>query len=339
MLEAISTEIKLQSNYLSDNIDSIYFGGGTPSLLNGKEVSYLLQVINNVFKTEDVQEVTLEANPDDLTDHKLKELNEAGINRLSIGIQSFDDGVLTFLNRAHSSERGINCISSAKKAGFEAISADLIYGIPNRDHAMWKKDIDQLISQNPEHISAYCLTIEPKTAFGHWAKTNKIKPVEDEYAADQFDILINELERAGYEQYEVSNFCRDKKYARHNTAYWQQKPYLGIGPSAHSYNIVSRQYNVSNNAKYLKSINEGILPFEIEHLSEADKINDLLLTGLRTKWGVNLKKNNLSKHVSQSYINQLIDHKKAFLQNDFLILTKEGRLLADKISSDLFILE
>lgn len=339
MLNCICKELTMQTHYLSEAINTIYIGGGTPSLLDIVDIKKLIKTVYENYNVSSNPEITLEANPDDLNKKKLIELARVGINRLSVGIQSFDDQVLRFLNRAHNATEAKQSISDARAAGFTSISADLIYGIPDRDHKAWKKDLKLLIEGSPDHISAYCLTVEPKTTFGNWHEKGALKPVTDDFAAEQFDILVDELDKAGYEQYEVSNFAKAKNYSKHNTSYWQQKPYLGIGPSAHSYNLLTRQYNIKNNAKYMNEIEDGNIPCDHEVLSEEDKINDVLLTGLRTKWGINLMTHDLGKKLDMKYIDKLIEHNKAIIRNDHLVLTREGRLLADQISSDLFIIE
>lgn len=340
MLQSIQNELTLQKNYLKEPIETIYFGGGTPSILLAKELSNILEVINNNYEIALDPEITLEANPDDLSVKQLEAMRLIGINRLSIGIQSFDDEVLKFLNRAHNQKQAHDCIDSARKVGFDNISIDLIYGIPDRDHQKWLDDLNKVLSMTPEHISAYCLTIEPQTAFGKWVKKGKITPLEDDYSATQFETMIDVLGKQGFEQYEVSNFCRDGNYSKHNTSYWQQKPYLGVGPGAHSYNLVSRQFNIRNNPKYIESLKNNSIPFEIENLSKNDVINDYILTAIRTKWGIDLGKlEKIGYHNDQKYIHSLLTNKLALKENNNLILTSAGKLLADKISSDMFLID
>lgn len=337
IVQSLMKELKLQTHYLNEPIKTIYFGGGTPSLLDTSEIDQILEAIFAHYSVDRNVEITLEANPDDLDKTKLTSLYKAGINRLSIGIQSFDEDVLKFLNRAHTKKQAENCIKEAKSVGFDNLTLDLIYGIPGRDHTLWLKDIQKLTDHDPNHISAYCLTIEPRTAFGNWAKKGKLTPVTEDFAAEQFELLIDRLEAKGYEQYEISNFCRNEQYSKHNTAYWQKTPYLGIGPSAHSYNIISRQYNVRNNAKYVKSLSEGKIPFELEKLSIIDQLNDYLLIGIRTKWGIDLDEFNQMYNLDSDYIDMLQKSGKAFVRDNRLILTKEGRFVADQITADLFI--
>lgn len=341
---AINKELELQCDYLDqENLQTIYFGGGTPSLLNKEELSIIFEGIQKNFSTNTINEYTLEANPDDLTLPVLEMLWSLGINRLSIGIQSFDDAVLKSLNRAHTKAQAESCFKDARSVGFNNISCDLIYAIPGLSDKDWKHSIHQLLELNPEHISAYSLTIEEKTVFGNWQKNGKLNPMEDDHAAQQLEILVSVLADYGYEQYEVSNFAKPNFIAVHNTNYWKQEKYLGIGPSAHSFNGVSRQFNVPNNAKYIQTIESGVIPFTLETLSKEDLINEYVLTTLRTKWGSNMKRlqeefgYDLQNENSQ-YIEQLLNTDLAILQNHFLILTRKGMMLGDKIASDLFVM-
>ncbi len=340
---AIVSELNIQKDYLEgESIATIYFGGGTPSLLSLKELDCIFTSIYNNFKIDLDAEITFEANPDDLSLEKLKELKQFGINRLSIGIQSFDDHVLKFLNRVHSKTSAIDCVVQAQDVGFNNISLDLIYAIPGQDHDAWKSNIRQAIALKPQHISSYSLTIEDKTAFGRWSAQGKLKAVDDDISATQLEILIDELVLDGFEHYEVSNFGRPGFHSRHNSNYWKQKKYLGIGPSAHSYNGVSRQFNINNNNIYIKAIKQGKIAYEIEVLSKEDKVNEYLLTTLRTNWGsdLNLLRNNfkydlLAQH--GDYIESIIRKNLAQIDKGVLKLTTTGKLYADKIASDLFL--
>jgi oxygen-independent coproporphyrinogen III oxidase len=341
MVEALNKEVYLQKAYLEDElIETIYFGGGTPSLLSDKELGYLLNSIHTNFNVK-AKEVTLEANPDDLRAETLSQLRHLGINRLSIGIQSLDDRILKFLNRSHTSEEAITCFDLSRKSGFNNLSLDLIYAIPGQDSASWKKIVERAIDLSPEHISAYSLTIEKKTVFGNWQRKGTLLVESDEIAAEQMEILIDLLGSAGYDHYEISNFCKPGLHSKHNSSYWLQKKYLGIGPSAHSYDGRSRQFNVRNNPFYIQSIEQGKVPFKLEILSRANKINEYLLTTLRTNWGcdvehlVNEFDYDLMKERSETlkvfFANRLLEKK-----DRFLLLTCKGKLLADKIASDLF---
>ncbi len=345
MIHAFLREIEFQKDYLNgEPINTIYFGGGTPSLLLAEELNLLMEGIKNYFKVSASCEITLEANPDDLTLMKLQSLKEQGINRLSIGIQSFDNEVLQFLNRVHDSIAAETCVRLAREAGFENISIDLIYAIPNQNHSAWERNIKQALTLKPNHISSYSLTIEEKTTFGRWAASGKLKVKDDEFAATQLIMLVDKLEEKGYEQYEVSNFALSGFQSQHNSNYWRQQKYLGIGPSAHSYNGGSRQYNISNNHLYLKSLEKNTIPATVEILTLAEIINDYLLTTLRTSWGANLLslKENFNFNLIEEherYIKSLVTGGLAQIQNETLILTKAGKLFADKIASDLFVIK
>ena len=340
-MEALVKEMELQKDYLEgEEIETIYFGGGTPSLLSQQEVEKLLRALNKTFPIAEAPEITLEANPDDLDRQKLRELYAAGINRLSIGIQSFHDTHLQSLNRAHSATEAKNSVLLAREAGFSNISIDLIYAIPSPDDTLWLTDLEEALLLQPEHISSYCLTIEPKTAFGNWLKKGKLKPIDEEYAARQFEILLQKLQEAGYEQYEISNFCLPGSQSRHNSSYWQQKKYLGLGPSAHSYNRISRQYNVGNNARYLKALANNQLPFEREELQRANMINEYIMTGLRTSQGCKLTYLRQQyqfdlKAANEGLLSSLLQQNYAFFKEDALVLTDTGKLLADEIASKL----
>ncbi|HEX6226454.1 MAG TPA: radical SAM family heme chaperone HemW [Chryseolinea sp.] len=338
----IEAELRMQKGYMGgEKVNTIYFGGGTPSMISNAEVNGILETIFKNFDVEPSSEITLEANPDDLSPGKLSELAKIGINRLSIGIQSFDDAVLKFLNRAHDSGSAVSSFEEARKAGFENISIDLMYALPGQDMNDWKKNIDLALRLAPNHISAYSLTIEERTVFGKWAATKKIKPHDDDGAALELLMLVDELEMGGFEHYEVSNFAMPGYISKHNSSYWKGVRYLGVGPSAHSYDGMSRQYNVSNNHLYVKAIESGQIPATFEALTREDKINDYLLTTLRTSWGSDLEK--LSKEHQYDllkfhgdYVHRLVAEGYAALTNETLRLTKSGRLLADKIASDLF---
>lgn len=344
LCEAIRQEIHLQQNFFppSTTIQTVYFGGGTPSLLTFEEMNGIMESLHQHFQIANNAEITFEANPDDLTIEKLNELKQLGINRLSIGIQSFDDDVLRFLNRAHHAQAAITCVEEARKAGFKNISIDLIYAIPSQTDDQWQSNIEKALALDPEHISSYSLTIEEKTVFGRWKSRGKLKAIDDEIAARQLELLVTKLHAAGYDQYEVSNFGKPQYYSQHNSSYWQGQHYLGLGPSAHSYNGVVRQFNIANNHNYLKSIREGTVPYDVEVLTKENKINDYLLTTLRTSWGANLQwmmdAFGYDLMAEQNhYIQHLLQHQLATLENQTLILTPRGKLLADKISSDLFV--
>lgn len=337
---AIADELRLQKEYLEDGVvNTIYFGGGTPTLLSPQNLDVIIDAVKKNFNISTSHEFTVEANPDDLSNEKLAYLKAAGVSRLSIGIQSFNDSILRFLNRAHSAQQIIESFSLSREHGFENISIDLIFAIPDQDHEEWRQNIHKAIELQPQHISAYSLTIEEKTVFGRWQKTGKLNPVDEEFSAQQFEILMTEMERAGYEQYEISNFCQPGYRSQHNSSYWGGQHYLGVGPSAHSYNGNTRQFNVANNHQYLSSIRQGKVPYELEILSTSNKVNEFIFTSLRTAEGCDISKLkaqfnfDLSKH---RLLHSVLDNKLATLEGTILKLTRTGKLLADKIAADFF---
>lgn len=343
LVNALLIELDLRQEELKGQlIETIYFGGGTPSLLSSSELNSIITKIRDRFDVVDFAEITLEANPDDLTKEILSEYHGQGINRLSIGIQTFQDDLLNFLNRAHTSREAQICVKYAQEIGIDNISIDLIYGIHGSDIHSFKKDIEMTLALNVPHISAYCLTIEEKTAFGKWNKEGKIKDVEDQDAISQYEILTTELRKANYEQYEISNFARNQRYSKHNSNYWRQKNYLGIGPGAHSFDGSKRSYNISNNAKYIKALKQLTLPIESEILSKRDRVNEYFLTTLRTKWGVNLLylKEELGFTITPSqseYFDEIKDNDWVRLFDNHITLTEKGKLFADEITLQLFI--
>jgi oxygen-independent coproporphyrinogen-3 oxidase len=343
MVDAIVKEIAMQKDYLGgEEISTIYFGGGTPSLLTKGDLSKIINEIKNHYELILAPEITLEANPDDLDSRKLDELNSIGVNRLSIGIQSFRDDILRFFNRAHNSHDATKSIEAARAAGFNNISIDLIYGVPNQDDVAWKSGIEEALMFRPEHISAYSLTIEERTVFGKWKASNKITPMDEELVAGQFEILMDILTKRGYDHYEISNFGLPGFHSRHNSNYWNRVKYLGVGPSAHSYDNVARQFNVSNNAIYIRKMEFGEIPFEREILTTEDKINEYFFIGLRTSVGCDfdyLKTEYDFRPTAAQlrYIEQLVALGKASFDGHLLKLNSKGKLLADKIASDLFV--
>ena len=343
LLSALVKEIKLQKDYLSnENIETIYFGGGTPSLLSGDEVSVLIEEIQKNFKVIINPEITLEANPDDLNLKKLKEFRNTEINRFSIGVQSFFDEDLKWMNRAHQALEAEVAIKRAQDFGFENLSIDLIYGFSLLTEEKWRANIQNAVEFQIPHISSYNLIIEPKTALYKFVKSGNEKNVDDLQSATQFEILMETLEHNGFEHYEISSFAKPKQYAKHNTNYWKGISYLGIGPSAHSFNGESRQWNVANNAKYLAELNLSKIPFEKELLSKNDKFNEYLMTGLRTMWGLDLDK--ITKDFGADYKSYLVKNAEEFLEKEQLLildekikLTKKGKFFADSIAAELFI--
>ncbi|RYF70960.1 MAG: radical SAM family heme chaperone HemW, partial [Cytophagaceae bacterium] len=283
LVEAMAQEIDLRHTYLPKApLETIYLGGGTPSLLKEAELAHIFEAIHRNFSVLPSAEITLEANPDDLDAPAHLAMLRRYVNRLSIGIQTFDEETLRWMNRAHNATEAETCVHRARDAGFNNLSIDLIYGISERT---WATDLTKAVALDVPHLSAYNLTIEPDTAFGRWAAKGKLTPVDENLSAIQFTELDTALDTAGYVHYEISNFAKPGHLARHNTAYWQRKPYLGIGPSAHSYDGHSRQHNVANNALYVKALTSHQIPADYEELTRADQVNEYLLTGLRTIWG------------------------------------------------------
>jgi len=342
IINALTEEIRLRKNYLpKENIQSIYFGGGTPSLLEKNELSILLNEIYKHFKLSEKCEITLEANPDDLSKQKILALKKAGINRLSVGVQSFFDDDLKFLNRAHTSKQALYSIKEAQEIGFTNITIDLIYGVPELTLQKWQSNIEQTLKLEVPHISAYALTVEPQTALHHFIKIGKNKAINEDAAVQHYKLLCNALYNAGFIHYEISNFAKPNFYSVHNTSYWQQKNYLGIGPSAHSFNGYSRQWNIKNNALYLKKIKEGEVFFEKEELSISTKFNEYILTGLRTIWG--LEKKYLTENFG-NFLPAFNKQKEEFVIKELIkesethiTLTEKGKLFADQIASDFFV--
>ena len=345
MLEALRAELKLRSHYLEgQTIETIYFGGGTPSLLSADELQRLLDVVFQNYNVAGSPEITLEANPDDLTYLKILELTRTPINRLSIGIQSFRNEDLKWMNRAHTAAQADFSVKCAQDRGFENITIDLIYSIPGLSLAAWQQNIQKAVDLEVQHISAYSLTVEPKTVLGQQHSKGEMHPVADTVSEEHFLALRHTLMRSGFEQYEVSNFCKPTMHSRHNSAYWNGAHYLGVGPSAHSFNGQSRQWNIANNAQYIRGIQEDTPMFEVEVLHNTTRYNEYVMTRLRTKWGIDLD------HIQQAFGIDLIGREKNRIEqwqqgelivcdNHVLQLTEKGLLLADRIASDLFIVE
>lgn len=341
MVAAILREIDLKKEYLSNkNIETIYFGGGTPSLLDEQDLNLFFEKIYQNYSVDKDAEITLEANPDDLSLEKLIILKNSPINRLSIGVQSFSQEDLTFMNRAHNVMEAENCIRNAQDQGFDNLTVDLIYGSPTTSNQQWETNVQKLFDFEIPHLSCYCLTVEPGTALDHFVKKGKAMPVNEEESAHQFEVLMQMMEANGYKHYEISNFAKPGKYARHNSNYWFGKSYLGVGPSAHSFDGKSRQWNVAHNAKYLKALGKDELIFEKEILTPEQQFNEYLMTSLRTMWGCDLKK---IKSLGAEFEKYFISKVDLFLKNETMrregehfILTKKGKLLADNISMELF---
>jgi oxygen-independent coproporphyrinogen-3 oxidase len=343
MIDVICLELKHRKNEIEKfEVESIYFGGGTPSLLAAEDLKKIMDTILQNYVVKGLLEVTLEANPDDITGENLRGWKVGGIDRLSVGIQSFKQSDLEWMNRAHNVDEANNCVALAKSAGFSSFSVDLIYGLPALTLQEWESHIQNVIDYGVAHISAYCLTVEEKTALANKVKTGEISPADEDAQAEQFEFLVQKLKTAGYEQYEVSNFCLPGKEAIHNSGYWKGSNYIGIGPSAHSFDGKTRRFNVANNAQYMNKLEKGEVYYEIEGLSENQRFNELILTGIRTKWGVS--KNRLTEIclLTKAFNAQLNQFKeKGWLreENGTIFLQGEGWLMADHIASELFISE
>lgn len=340
LMKALLKEITLQKGFLdNETVETIYFGGGTPSLLSIEDLHAILSTLNENFKVTDDAEITFEANPDDITEEKLIEWKKAGITRLSIGVQSFFEEDLKWMNRAHNAGQAILSLHLAIKY-FDNITIDLIYGLPDLTNEKWKHNVDTAISLGIPHLSCYALTVEPKTPLDKMIKLNKSKDINPDKQSEQFLLLMEWLAEAGYEHYEISNFAKPEFRSRHNSSYWQGKKYLGLGPSAHSFNGKERQWNISNNNAYINSINENKMPAEKEILTETQRVNEYIMTSLRTMEGLKFEHIQFTEVMtkvellkkSQRFINSGL----LSFQNDTLILTIEGKLLADGIASDLF---
>ena len=340
--DAISGELIQRKNYLEgQTIETIYFGGGTPSRIETDDIKKILNSIQKYFHVEPDAEITLEANPDDLTPVKFTALKKAGINRLSIGIQSFRQEDLGFLSRTHTSAQVTQCITDAQQAGFQNLSIDLIYGIPTLTDEGWKENLQKAFSFGISHISAYSLTVEDKTPLELMIRKGKMKPVDENLSLSQFKILCTMMQEHGYEHYEVSNFCLPGAYSRHNTAYWKGKSYLGAGPSAHSYNGISRCWNVANLATYIETVSVGEVKSEQELLSPTTQLNEYIMTSLRTMWGCNLVmvRQKFGEEIAENLLLDaltFIESKQMIYREGKLALTPEGLLFADGISSQLF---
>jgi len=341
LIEALVKEIQLQKHYLGgETIDTIYFGGGTPSLLTEGEISLLLNTITNLHSVAADAEITLEANPDDLDKAKLQALGQTPVNRFSIGIQSFFDEDLQWMNRAHRASEGESSVKRAQDMGFENITVDLIYGYPLLTDQKWKFNTDKVFELEVSHVSAYSMTVEPRTALASFIKQKKQPAMNDEQSAAQFTYLMDAMQTKGFEHYEISNFCKPGFYSRHNSNYWRGVKYLGLGPSAHSYNGETRQWNIANNTKYMQGLDTGKIPAETEVLSDIDKLNEYIMTSLRTAWGLDLDKLN---HIASSSADELqkiavlfFDKDWLSQQNNIITLTQTGKLYADHIAAELF---
>ncbi|MCY1494491.1 Oxygen-independent coproporphyrinogen-III oxidase 1 [compost metagenome] len=343
MVQALAKEMRLRkSEFENETVETIYFGGGTPSVLSISELRFLIDAVYENFNVAENPEITLEANPDDLSEDQIIEFSKNRINRLSIGIQSFFEEDLKMMNRAHNAEEAKKSLEIATQY-FDNISIDLIYGIPGMANEMWKQNIETALSYGVPHISSYALTVEPKTALKKLIQTGKISEPKDDVAQEHFMILVDTLQKNGFIHYELSNFGKENYFSKNNSAYWLGKKYIGIGPSAHSYDGISRSWNMANNALYLKEIEANNLPNEIEILSQTDRYNEYIMTGLRTIWGVSL--NRIEKEFGESKLRYLQKQSEKFLsdgllsiENKILKTTPKGKFLADGIASDLFLI-
>jgi oxygen-independent coproporphyrinogen-3 oxidase len=349
MVQALAKEIQLRSksiihhpSSITESIETIYFGGGTPSILEISDLKFLIDEVYRNYKVVSTPEITVEANPDDLSYVAIRQLANSPVNRLSIGIQSFFEDDLKLMNRAHNMEEAKKCLEIATQY-FDNISIDLIYGIPNMSNEKWLQNIETALSFNVPHISSYALTVEPKTALHSFIQKGIIPQPDDEVAQAHFQILVDKLSENNFIHYELSNFGKEQYFSKNNSSYWLGKKYIGIGPSAHSYDGKNRGWNVSNNALYIKSIQENKLPIEIETLTKTDRYNEYIMTGLRTIWGVSLDR--IEEEFGKTYLDYLNQQAAKFIEDHLLFVdenilrtTKNGKFLCDGIASDLFLL-
>jgi oxygen-independent coproporphyrinogen-3 oxidase len=343
MVLALAKEMALRATEFKDEfVETIYFGGGTPSILEIDDLRFLIDEVYRNYTVAENPEITVEANPDDLTETRIIELSQNKINRLSIGIQSFFEDDLKFMNRAHNSAEAKKCLEIATQY-FDNISIDLIYGVPGMSNEKWLQNIETALSFNVPHISSYALTVEPKTALHSFIQKGIIPPPDDEVAQEHFHLLVDKLEENGFIHYELSNFGKTTYFSKNNSSYWLGEKYIGIGPSAHSYNGISRSWNISNNTLYLKSISENILPSETETLTKTDRYNEYVMTGLRTIWGISLDR--IEREFGKTYLDYLNKQSYNYIEDHFLFVddnilrtTKIGKFLSDGIASDLFLL-
>lgn len=342
MVDAICKEIKMKKDRITGQVGSIYFGGGTPSILSQAALQKIFDTIAHTFSVDANAEITIETNPDDLTAQKLKELKQLPVNRFSVGIQSFYDEDLIWMNRAHQAREAEDCIRRSQDAGFENLTLDLIYGYPLLTDQKWLNNIQKAVELEVPHISAYALTVEPRTALAHAIKNKKQSPVSDNQSAAQFVILMEKLVEAGFEHYEISNFAKPNHYAVHNTNYWKGINYIGIGPSAHGFDGQNRYMNPANNALYMEILGHNKLPELVEELSLNDRFNEYVMTSLRTMWGTNLQK--INTDFGKEFLEETKYNLKNFEDKDWLVidgdkvrLSQNGKLFADHIASELFI--
>jgi len=343
-LDMLNKEIQHETNFLPTGsaIETIYIGGGTPSLLTTRELETLLTNLRNKFSVKQDAEITLEANPDNIHSQVLREWRQLGINRLSLGVQSFSDEELKWMNRAHTASESLASIDEILQAGFDNFSVDLIFGSPYLSNETLEHNLELLFRRSVPHLSCYALTVEPRTALDHMVKSNKSKPVDPEKQATQFLLLMQAMKANGYEQYEISNYAKPGMRSKHNSAYWKGKAYAGFGPSAHSYNgISSRRWNVANNSMYIQSLREDVIPYEEEILSPTQQLNEYIMTSLRTIEGMDLQQikirsSDVHVQIIQRSVEPFIRSGKMIFEAGNITLTDEGKLFADGIASDLF---
>ena len=341
VLDAIENEIKQKGQATNEAISTIYFGGGTPSILDVNEINSIINRIHKEFNVESEAEITIEANPDDLNKEKIINLSLTEINRLSIGVQSFIDKELKIMNRAHDSKKALNSIEISKKY-FNNISIDLMYGVPDSTIESWAYNLDTVSQFDINHISSYALTLEPKTALESFVRKLVVEMPEEDLVYDQYNLINKKLEPLGFINYEVCSFAKENFFSKNNSAYWLRKKYIGIGPSAHSFDGKSRSWNISNNKKYIDQIKKGKSFYKKEKLSKVDQYNEYVMTGFRTIWGVsaNFIENNFNSKFKNYFTDRIqkhIDQKNIIVKDDIYTTTNEGRFLADGISSDLFL--
>ncbi len=343
-LSALKKEVQQRKNYLGNEpIETIYFGGGTPSVLKENELQDILSFLNQEFKVLPNVEITFEANPDDLSESYLKGIYNAGVNRLSIGIQSFQDEYLKKMNRRHNAKQAVESIENAVKIGIKNISADLIYGLPNLTDNDWKASLNQVFQLPVQHLSAYHLTYHEGTAFYTWLKKGTLKELKEADSISQFNLLVEATQKNGFQQYEISNFAKEEMYSKHNTSYWMGKKYLGLGPSAHSFNGDSRRWNVSHVESYIKALDKNQSYFEEEILGENEKYNEYILTQIRTIWGVSINyiQSNFGGEKATYFLKNIEKYKGTELliqKNDIFTLSRKGLFISDEIMADLMII-
>jgi oxygen-independent coproporphyrinogen III oxidase len=343
MVAAIVQEILLPNDVIrTTEIETIYFGGGTPSLLDTQDLDAIFTALNQKFTIAKNAEITIEANPDDINPTVLQQWKTFGINRLSVGLQSFDEAELKWMNRAHNATQSLQCIDDIQAAGFTNFSVDLIYGSPLQSNEILQKNLEIIAAKNIPHISCYALTVEENTVLSKAIKTKKSPAVQEEIQSEQFQLLLQLMEANGYEQYEISSFCKSSYASKHNSSYWQGKPYYGFGPSAHSYNGLGvRRWNIANNSLYIQALEKNIIPYEEEILTPTQQINEYIMTAIRTNAGIDMEKVKMDFGVNVA--ENIISKSNKFLETDKIIvadkniyLTKKGKFFADGIAADLF---